>query len=73
VRPAITAAIGRIAKIVAFAFNGRSAGAARVRGMTVRINQFLVSMSVVTPIEYVLYTAGSGLFIASGMRTIGLA
>jgi hypothetical protein len=44
-----------------------------VRRMTVRINQFLVSMSVVTPIEYVLYTAGSGLFIASGMRTIGLA
>jgi hypothetical protein len=40
--------------------------------MTMRLNHFLLSMSVVTPIEYVLYTAGTGLFVASGMRTIGL-
>jgi hypothetical protein len=40
--------------------------------MTMRLNYFLLSMSVVTPIEYVLYTAGTGLFVASGMRTIGL-
>jgi hypothetical protein len=41
--------------------------------MTSRLHTFFHAMSIVTPIEYVLYSAGTGLFLASGMRTIGLA
>jgi hypothetical protein len=41
--------------------------------MTQRLNKLLNDATGITPIEYVLYSAGMSLFIASGMRTMGLA
>jgi hypothetical protein len=41
--------------------------------MTARLNMLIHEAAGLTPIEYVFYSAGMSLFIASGMRTMGLA
>jgi hypothetical protein len=41
--------------------------------MTARLNKLLTDAAGITPIEYAYYSAGMSLFIASGMRTMGLA
>ena len=41
--------------------------------MKSRLNKLAQDAAGITPIEYVLYSAGLCLFIASGMRTMGLA
>lgn len=61
------------AKIVTIDFSGASRATAICGGMKNRLNQLAQEAAVLTPIEYVYYSAGMCLFIASGMRTMGLA
>jgi len=61
------------AKIVTIHFSGVSRGDAICGGMKNRLNQLALEAAVITPIEYAFYSAGMCLFIASGMRTMGLA